>query len=149
MTFTLDNIINSVAGILKERYGSYPVYTSANQQGTKFPCFFIFYLPSTIENQTDRRFLRDLGMDIIFVQQRNIVNGNAEIHEIAEYLDEKLELFPYSDGSGETAYIPTYERQWQSEDEELHYQFHIRQRVAVAENNVPMREMEENNAKVE
>ena len=148
MTFTLDNIINSVAGVLKERYGGYPVYTSANQQGTKFPCFFIFFLPSTIESQTDRRFLRDLAMDIIFVQQRNIVNGNAGLREIADYLDERLELIPYSDGSGELAYIPTYERQWQSEDGELHYQFHIRQRVVVAENNVLMREMEENNAKV-
>lgn len=148
MTFTLDNIINSVAGVLKERYGGYPVYTSANQQGTKFPCFFIFFLPSTTENQMDRSFLRDIGMDIIFVQQRNIVNGNAEIHKIAEYLDRNLELIPYSDGSGETAYIPTHERQWQSEDEELHYQFHIRQRVEVPETNTLMREMEENNAKV-
>ena len=41
MTFTIANIINSMAGILRERYPDYPVYDSPNQQGTDFPCFFI------------------------------------------------------------------------------------------------------------
>ena len=67
---------------------------------------------------------------------------------MAEYLDEKLELFPYTDGSGETAFIRTYERQWQNEDMELHYQFHIRQRVAVPREKIFMQVMEENNAHV-
>ena len=92
--------------------------------------------------------MHDLGIDIVFVQQRNIVNGNAQIHAIARYLDENLEMFPYSDGSGETALVHTYERQWQNEDMELHYQFHIRQRVAVPRDKVFMQVMEENNAHV-
>ena len=148
MIFTTENIIKSLAGVLKAGYPDFPVYDSPNQQGTKLPCFFIFFMPSTVEGQVDDRFMRDLGIDIVFVQQRNIVNGNAEIHKVAEYLDEKLELFPYSDGSGETAFIRTYERQWQNEDMELHYQFHIRQRVAVPRDHILMREMEENHAYV-
>ena len=39
MTFTIANIINSMAGILRERYPDYPVYISPNQQGTMFPVF--------------------------------------------------------------------------------------------------------------
>ncbi len=148
MIFTLEHIVNSLAGLLKKRYPDYRVYGSPNQQGTEFPCFFIFFMPSTIEGQINERFIRDLGIDIVFVQQRNIVNGNAEIHAVAEYLDEVLEMFPYSDGGGETVPIRTFERQWQNEDMELHYQFHIRQRVTLPKNTVLMQEMEENDAYV-
>ena len=102
MTFTLDHIVDSLAGVLTSRYSAYPVYDSPNPQGTEPPCFFIFFMPSTIEGQVGERFLRDLGVDIVFVQERNIVNANAEILQIADYLDTVLELFPYSDGGSET-----------------------------------------------
>ena len=107
MIFTLENIINNLAGVLKAQYPDYPVYDSPNQQGTKYPCFFIFFMPSEISGQIDGRFLRDLGVDIVFVQQRNIVNGNKEIYEIADYLDEVLELFAYSDENGASGLIRT------------------------------------------
>lgn len=145
MTFTIANIINSIAGMLRERYPDYPVYDSPNQQGTDFPCFFIFLMPSTITEEVDQRFYRDLGTEVIFVQQRNIVNGNAEIQSIQEYLDENLEFFRYTDGSGDSVLLHTYERQANTEDGELHYQFRIRQRVAVPREPNPMMTMEENN----
>ena len=148
MIFTAENILDSLAGVLKARYPEYPVYDSPNQQGTAFPCFFIFFMPSEIEAQVDGRFMHDLGIDIVFVQQRNIVNGNAEIQAIAEYLDGTLELFDYVDSSGRTAKIRTFERQWQTEDDEMHYQFHIRQRVSAPRNNELMQIMEENNASI-
>lgn len=162
MMFTLENVLNSLATVLKEKYPQHPVYYNPNQQGTDFPCFFIFYMPSTVEGQMDNRFMRDLGIDIVFVQQRNIVNGNAEILAIAQYLDEVLELFAYSDGSeenrevddtepeqanesnGKTVMLRTVERQWQTEDGELHYQFHIKQRVYIPKDVIPMGEMEVN-----
>ena len=90
MIFTLENIINSLAGVLTARYPDYPVYASPNQQGTDYPCFFIFFMPSKIEKHMNDRFLRDLGVDIVFVQQRNIVNGNAEIQAIAYRLSGTL-----------------------------------------------------------
>lgn len=146
MIFTLDHVVDSLAGVLKSKYPEYPVYQSPNQQGTLVPCFFIFFMPSQIESQVDGRFLRDLAVDLVFVQQRNLVNGNAKMHAIAEYLDGALELFPYSDGSGETVMLRTYERQWQTEDMELHYQFHIRHRVSVPREEILMEEMEGNHA---
>lgn len=114
MIFTLSNVVNSLAGVLASQYPDYPVYENPNPQGTEPPCFFIFFMPSTIEGQVGDRFLRDLGVDIVFVQERNIVNANTEMLQIADYLDMALELFPYSDGGGETAWIRTYERQWQT-----------------------------------
>lgn len=148
MIFTLENMINSLAAVLNKKYPEYPVYDSPNQQGTDFPCFFIFFMPSQIDSQIDERFMSDLGIDIVFVQQRNIPSGNTEIHAIAGFLDEVLETFPYMDESGETAFIRTYERQWKSEDMELHYQFHIRHRVVLPKNIILMEEMEENHAYV-
>lgn len=148
MTFSLENMIDSLGGVLKARYPEYPVYASPNQQGTEAPCFFIFFMPSTIEGQIGNRFMRDLGIDIVFLQQRNIVDENARIHAIAQYLDEVLELFSYTDGSGARALVRTFERQWKIEDQELHYQFHIRQRVSLPEKHTLMKEMEETNASI-
>lgn len=148
MIFTQENMINSLAAVLNKKYPEYPVYDSPNQQGTDFPCFFIFFMPSQIDSQIDGRFMSDLGIDIVFVQQRNIPSGNTEIHAIAGFLDEALETFPYMDESGETSFIRTYERQWKIEDMELHYQFHIRHRVVLPKNIILMEEMEENHAYV-
>ena len=134
MIFSLQNVINSLAALLTKQYPDYPVYDSQNQQGTKFPCFFIFFMPSTTEEHAGNRYYRDLGVDIVFVQQRNLVNGNQKIQEIAEY----------ADNSDLRTLLPTSERQWNIEDEELHYQFHIRQRVALQAKENLMSDMEEN-----
>lgn len=147
MIFTIPNLINSLAGVLKKGYPTYKVYTGPNQQGTEYPCFFIFLMPSTIDDQVDERFYRDLGIDIVFVQQRNVVNGNAQLQEVQEYLDVNLALFDYSDGTG-TVPIHTYEREASTEDQELHYKFHIRQRVYIPRTPNPMNVLEENNARI-
>lgn len=148
MIFTIKNVLDSLAGILKAEYPNYPVYTSPNQQGTEFPCFFLFLMPSTIEDHIDDRFFRDLGIDLVFVQERNIINSNEQIQEIQDFLDYTLETFPYSDGTGETVLIHTYERQASSEDQELHYQFHIRQRVSIPREIHTMQSLEETNVRV-
>ena len=91
MTFTVESLLDSLAGVLKGQYPDFPVYTSPNQQGTEFPCFFIFFTtPVTVEPHIGNRMLRDLGLDIVFVQQRNIASRNLQIYEVAEFLDEKL-----------------------------------------------------------
>ena len=144
MTFTIDNVLDSLAGVLKAQYPDYPVYASPNQQGTIYPCFFVFLMPSTVTAEVDGRFCRDLGIDVVFVQERNLVNGYDGIHAVQEYLDYALETFQYADGSGETAPIHTFERQASVEDDELHYQFHIRQRVSLPRTINKMKEMEEN-----
>ena len=94
MIFSLHHVIDSLAGMLTGAYPDYPVYDSPNQQGTSFPCFFLFFIPSTIEEHVGNHYFRDLGVDLVFVQQRNLVNGNRKIHEIAEFLDRNLERFP-------------------------------------------------------
>ena len=101
-------------------------------------------MPSTTEEHAGNRYYRDLGVDIVFVQQRNLVNGNQKIQEIAEFLDLTLDTFWYADNSDLRTLLPTSERQWNIEDEELHYQFHIRQRVALQAKENLMSDMGEN-----
>ena len=80
-------MINSLAALLTKQYPDYPVYDSPKPAGDEIPCFFIFFMPSTTEEHAGNRYYRDLGVDIVFVQQRNLVNGNQKIQEIAEFLD--------------------------------------------------------------
>ena len=143
MTFTIANLMDSIAGVLKTGYPDCPVYLGPNQQGTDYPCFFIFLMPSTIMDEPGGRYFRDLGLDVVYVQERNAVGGNKEIQAVQEYLDEHLLLFDYSDGAG-TVPLHTYERQASTEDQELHYKFHIRQRVSLPTEPNPMQLLEEN-----
>ena len=85
-----------------------------------------------------------MGLDVVYVQERNAVGGNAEIQVVQEYLDEHLLIFNYSDGTG-TVPLHTYEREASTEDQELHYKFHIRQRVSLPGDFNPMQVLEENN----
>ena len=148
MKFTIQNLLSSLAGGLKTGYPDRPVYTSPNQQGTEFPCFFIFLMPSSIEDGIGGRFLRDLGLDLVFVQQRNAANGNAEIQEVQEFLDQNLDKFLYYDESGSSAWLHTYEREASVEDQELHYKFHVRPHVSAPIKENQMQGVEENHVKI-
>ena len=60
-----------------------------------------------------------------------------------------LDSVPYTDGTAPAVTIHTYERQASIEDDELHYQFHIRQRMSVPREQNPMKEMEGNYVNIE
>ena len=107
MIFSLENLMQSIAAVLVKEY-EYPVYTSPNQQGTSVPCFFVFQMPFRIEEHVDERIFRDIGIDIVFVQERSIVNGYGRIREIQEYLDMALDSVPYTDGTAPAVTIHTY-----------------------------------------
>lgn len=42
MTFTLNDMVNSVAGVLKERWPDVKVYNNPKQGGATLPCFLCF-----------------------------------------------------------------------------------------------------------
>ena len=82
MKFTLMGVLDSLAGVLKKGYPEYPVYIEPGIQETEVPCFFLFLMPSEISGETGGRYLRDLGIDIVFVQQRNIQDGNRSFPKL-------------------------------------------------------------------
>lgn len=143
MTYTVRGLINSIASQLVGAFPDVPVYDSPTQQGTSYPCFFVFLMPSAITDEIDRRDKRDLAFDIVYVQARNTPNAYAQIHGIADSLDVLMDTVEYT-ADGESVPLHTHERTWSIEDQELHYKLHIKQRVAKAVQHNPMREEETN-----
>ena len=92
---------------------------------------------------SEQRMERWLGLRPGSVSPFGLIN-DPERH-VHLFLDRNLDPFPYTDGSGESVPVPVQDQQWSIEDEELHYQFHIRTRILVEETENLMQEMEENN----
>ena len=148
MTFTLDALVDSIAGILKAGFPSMPVYTSANQQGTKYPCFFVFEMPSNIYPEMNDRNRREIALDIIYVQQRNIPNARADVRNVIDYLDENTETFTFTDPENNSCALRCFARAWSYEDQELHYKVTVKALVSRTREEVLMQTMEEENAEI-
>ena len=128
MTLTLSDIVNAIAGVIRKKYPSYGIFVSPTQQGARPPCFFIFFLPdSSTKPQIGSSFMREVGIDIVFVQDQNSLNANELSMEIVDYLDENMILIPYG-----STYLRAHDREWEIEDE-VHYQFKIKERIGLKE----------------
>ena len=148
MTFTIENIIQSIAEQLKTAYPYCPVYASPNQQGTEYPCFFVFVVPTSgISDQLSGRAKRDIELDVVYVQERNSADASMELYGVAEMLDELLDMVSYKDGS-ETVPLHTHDRTYDIEDMELHYHLRIVQRVALNRVEIPMQILESENVEI-
>ena len=147
MIFTISNIINSIAGQLATLYPNVSVYDSPSYN-TEYPCFYVFVTTPNIADEIDGVEMRDIGFDIVYVQERNSTAQNAELIEIMETLDEGFDVLTYDDETL-TAPLHTHDRSASIEDQELHYKFSIRQRVSREKEHIYMAEMEEQNVEVE
>lgn len=141
MTFTLEQLTESIAGLIKERYPDIPIYSNPNQQGTKTPCFFIFFMPSETRDEMDRRSRRVIGIDVVYLVKRNIPDVYDQLVSAADHLDNILELIPYSDGEA-LVKLRTFDREWKIDDGELHYQFSLKVIVSEPDDTPAIRSME-------
>lgn len=148
MTFEIYRVIKSIAAQLAGAFPYYPVYASPNQQGTKYPCFFVFVVPTSgISDQLSERAKRDISLDVVFVQERNKAGANEELYSIAETLDELLDTVAYT-VDGETVPLHTHDRTYSIEDLELHYKLRVTQRVYVPRQEIPMQTLESENVEI-
>lgn len=141
MTFTLEGLADSIAGLLKQYFPGVKVYGNPNQQGTDAPCFFVFFMPSDMEGEMDRRTRRVIGVDVVYLTMRNIPDSYDQINAAADQLDEVMECIPYTDGT-ETGHLWTFEREWRIDDGELHYQFKVKAIVSAPNHLPPIESME-------
>lgn len=150
MIYSIGRVISSVALMLGTEWPGVPVYGSPTAS-THFPCFFIFLMPSTISDQVDKVDRRDISLDVVYVQQRDLPDAEAALWEIADQLDQLLDVVWYTDGTEDTESIPlhTQDRTYSIEDQELHYKLRIPARVHQPVVEVLMQTMEENNVEVE
>lgn len=82
--------------------------------------------------------MRDIGLDVVYLQRRNELNSNLTLYAVQEWLDENMGLIPLADGTC----VHAYERETSIQDQDLHYKFHLRNRVYIPNPQVLMEEME-------
>ncbi len=141
MKATIYNIIDSIARYLQLEFSDIPIYAGENQQGTDYPCFFIMLTNPQMSKQMSGTWLRDIGLDVVYVQKRNELNSNLKLYTVQEWLDVHMGMIPLTDGT-DTAQVHTYEREASVQDQDLHYKFHMKIRVFVPEPQEVMRELE-------
>lgn len=135
--FTIENIMQAIAAHIKTGYPDINVYAGANQQGTEIPCFFIMLIKPDMTPETGVFYMRDIALDIVYLQERNALNSNLALINVLEWLDTNMSQIPFGD-----SVLWTYERQSGIEDEDLHYKFHIKGRVYLSDPQPTMETME-------
>jgi hypothetical protein len=148
MMFSLENLISSIAVMLDNAFGL-PVYVDTNQQSTDYPCFFIFLVNPSIDDEIDRRRFRNIGIDVVYVQQRNMPDIDSNNTAMIDALDELLDTITYSNDDDETAILHCYEHSAHVTDDDLHYQFRVKIHVTTPIDRNPMQEIESANVNVE
>ena len=147
MTYTIENLIQSIAAQLKTVYPALPVYDTFTLQGNEYPCFFVFLMPSNISDQIDGVDKREIFFDVVFVQERNAPNAYGTLYNIADSLDELLDVVNYT-ADGESVPLHTHERNYSIDDQELHYKFRIIARVSRPVSPILMQTLEEDNVRI-
>lgn len=138
--FTIEKIMQAIAAHVKTGYPDLKVYAGENQQGTEVPCFFVMLMTPQITPETGAFYLRDIGFDLVYLQERNTINSNLSLASVLEWLDTNMAQIPYGESM-----IWTYERTAEVQDQDLHYKFHVKGRVYIQDPQPFMEEMEDLN----
>lgn len=149
MIFTMRGLTRSLAGCLAPYLPDVTFYDNPNQQGTKLPAMFLQRTRANIALKVGGRFLRKLGLDLVYLVDYSQVDMDDQYTRAADVLDERLETFPYSDGEGrESAILRTCERSWSIQDDALHYKFDLKIWVSPEEDEVLMGSIQSYNEEV-
>lgn len=134
--FSIEHLTQAIAGTLNEHFNGIPVYSNPNQQDTEIPCFFITFMPSSIDEQIDGFFLQKIGVDIVYLDEYNIPDLYDRYSGIAQTMDEVMAWIPFGH-----RVLHTSKRKWKIDLSALHYQFEIKVRVSKGRNNPAMKQI--------
>lgn len=137
MTFTVETLSKSLANYLAPYFPGVTFYEDPVQQGTDTPCMFLQTRTNQITLHTSGRYLRTLGLDLIYLEDFDLPNLQRLYQKALETLDEVMETFPYSDGS-DSCLIRAYNRNGNVDEDSAHYNFEIRIWVKPHEESTPM-----------
>ena len=98
MTFTMPALSRSLADYLAPSLPDVSFYADPNQQGTASRALFLRQTNARITSQVGGRFLRRLGLDLVYLEQLNSVDAETRLQAAADVLDQRMETFPYSSG---------------------------------------------------
>lgn len=143
MNFTMRGLTRSLAGYLAPALPGATFYDNPNQQGTRMPAMFLQRTRAKITKRMGGRFLRQLGLDLVCLVDYNQTDMEDQYTGTAEILDELMETFPYSgEEGGGSILLRTYERNWNIQDDALHYKFDLKIWVSRTEDAVLMRSIQ-------
>jgi len=148
MTFTMPALSRSLADYLAPSLPDVSFYADPNQQGTASRALFLRQTNARITSQTGGRFLRRLGLDLVYLEQLNSVDAETRLQAAADVLDQRMETFPYSSGEEKAVLLRTYERHWEIMDSTLHYKFDLQLWLTYQEDAALMMSIEELNMEV-
>lgn len=148
MTFTMPALSRSLADYLAPSLPDVSFYADPNQQGTASRALFLRQTNARITSQTGGRFLRRLGLDLVYLEQLNSVDAETRLQAAADVLDQRIETFPYSSGEEKAVLLRTYERHWEIMDSTLHYKFDLQLWLTYQEDAALMMSIEELNMEV-
>lgn len=143
MNFTISTVAKSLAAYLEPYFPNVTLLQNPTQQNANPPCMFLQQRYSFIKVKTAGRFLRQIGLDLVYRERYNLPNLQELYQAAAEQLDLLMETFPYSDGTTEgTALLRTYEREWRIDQDAMHYKFELQVWVEQPETITPMETMD-------
>ena len=143
MNFTISMVAKSLAAYLEPYFPDVTLLQNPTQQNANPPCMFLQQRYSFIKVKTAGRFLRQIGLDLVYRERYNLPNLQELYQAAAEQLDLLMETFPYSDGTTEgTALLRTYEREWRIDQDAMHYKFELQVWVEQPETITPMETMD-------
>lgn len=143
MNFTISTVAKSLADYLDPYFPDVTLLQNPTQQNANPPCMFLQQRYSFIKVKTAGRFLRQIGLDLVYRERYNLLNLQELYQAAAEQLDLVMETFPYSDGATEgTALLRTYEREWRIDLDAMHYKFELQVWVEQPETITPMETMD-------
>ena len=150
MIFTMPALARSLADYLAPELPGTAIYADPNQQGTKSPALFLRQTYARIVPQPGGRVLRRLGLDLVYLEQYNTVDGESRLQAAADVMDQLLETFLYSfEKGGQTVTLRTFDRRWEIMDSTLHYKFQLRLRLTRAEDAALMQSIQALNMEVQ
>ena len=145
MTFTMPALSRSLADYLAPSLPDVSFYADPNQQGTASRALFLRQTNARITSQVGGRFLRRLGLDLVYLEQLNSVDAETRLQAAADVLDQRMETFPYSSKEEKAVLLRTYERHWEIMDSTLHYKFDLQLWLTYQEDAALMQSIEELN----
>lgn len=146
MIFTFPALARSLADHLAPELPGATFYADPNQQGTRSPALFLRQTFARISPQPGGSFLRRLGLDLVYLEQPNAVDGESRLQAAADGMDQAMDIFPYRNAEEEApVLLRAYERRWEIADSVLHYQFELRLRLSRSEDIQLMRSIQELN----
>lgn len=149
MRFTFPALARSLADCLAPDLPGVRFFADPAQQGAKPPMLFLRQTNARITKQMGDRFLRKLGLDLVYLERFNTVDGDSRLQAAADVMDQRLETFPYRSGPEEKAVLlRTHERQWEIADSALHYKFALKLFLTLSEDAALMRSIQELNMEV-